>query len=89
MRWSSVGSRSVSISNQRFHFRIVTMTRLIMRSIMRAGRLIENPLSMNGAYRVPRRGDGRNDFHHVVGDMKTISHDLRSTAREEPKKYGR
>ena len=65
------------------------MTRFIIRSILRAGRVIENPLSMNGSYRVPKRGDARNDFNHVVADMKKISHDLRSTAREELKKYGR
>jgi predicted RNA-binding protein YlqC (UPF0109 family) len=65
------------------------MPRFLLRSIMKAGKILENPLAMSGSYTVPNRRDAHSDFGRIVGDMGNVSQSLRSVVRKELSKYGR
>jgi hypothetical protein len=65
------------------------MSELILRALMQAGRVINNPFAMNNGYVLPKRGDARSDFTQVVGDMRTVGKDLSKTIRQETKRHGK
>lgn len=65
------------------------MAELILRALMQAGRVINNPFAMNSGYVLPKRGDAQADLTKVVGDMRMIGKDLDKIARQEAKRHGR
>ena len=65
------------------------MTKYLLRALLKAGQVFENPFKMNSGYMIPSRRDARNDFARVVGDMRKVGADLRSSADKELNTHGR
>ncbi len=62
------------------------MSRLI-RILSKSGIVFTNPFHPARAYQRPRRGDARNDFSRIVGDMRYVGADMRRVADQELSKY--
>jgi hypothetical protein len=64
------------------------MAKMFFRSLMQAGRVINNPFTMNNGYVLPKHGDAQLDLAKVVGDMRAVGRDLKKTALQEVKRHG-
>ena len=62
------------------------MSRLI-RILSRSGIVFSNPFRPVRAYQRPRRGDARNDFVRLAGDLRQVGSDLRRVADKELSRY--
>lgn len=58
-----------------------------MRILVRSGAFLTNPFYPDRGYHRPRRGDARNDFGRIVGDMRRVGADMTKTANRELGKY--
>lgn len=60
----------------------------LLKFLASKGIVIQNPICKDSSYRVPQRGDARNDFSNISRDMRNIGQDLRNTTNKELSKYG-
>jgi hypothetical protein len=66
-----------------------TMAEILLRALARAGRSINNPFAMGGAYVLPKQGDAQKDFGRISGDMRRVGEDLKKTAEKALKQHGK
>lgn len=59
----------------------------IIKILSRSGIVFANPFHPVCAYKRPRRGDARNDFAVLTGDMKNVGTDMRKVADQELSRY--
>lgn len=60
----------------------------LLKFLASKGIVIQNPIGNDSSYRIPQKGDARNDFLNISSDMKKVGQDLRSSLNRELNKYG-
>jgi hypothetical protein len=65
------------------------MTRFLRRSLLQAGKLVNNPFWVDAPYNIPTPADAKRDFSIIIGDMRKVGRNLRSAVRVELKYHGR
>jgi hypothetical protein len=65
------------------------MGKRLIRWLSYAGSALALPLGSGSDYVRPRRGDNAADFARMVGDMRKVGNDLRTTAIKELRRNGK
>ena len=59
------------------------MSKFLLRVLMQAGRIMNNPFAINSGYVLPQAGDARSDLAKIMSDMRCIGKDLDRVSCQE------